>query len=90
VADTKLDLSDAMSLSSKYATNFFGPIFLTVLALIGIALGLSIVGGILSFLSAVVVTVMSGVSSVVFQFFSILAAAVLYIEIKKRYVADEK
>jgi len=87
VADTNKSLGEAMRLSVNYAKQFFVPILLLFLVFIGISLAAGIITGIFSSLPSEIYSIINNTVSGAIQIYGGIAAAVLYLEIKKRYKA---
>lgn len=87
VADTELSLSEAMSLSVQYAKQFFVQILLLGLVLFIISIAVAVVTSLFNGLPYILFTLIDTTTMIALQVFGGISAAVLYLEMKKRYKA---
>lgn len=88
IAETELTLSEAFKLSFKYASTYYIQMVLLALVLIGLSIGLSIALSIFSVLPSLLEVLVTSTFQAVLQIYGMLTAAVLYLEIKKRFKDD--
>lgn len=85
VADTDKSIGESFSLSTDYAKKFYVSMLIFGLVIVGITIGVGIVSAIFGVLPGVLSYGFTTVIDAGLQIFSVLAGAMFYVEVKKRF-----